>query len=211
MKAVAITANPDPESLTLAVGNAFLNGAAEGGALTDLIDLYAEGFDPTYTMEDRLHYSEQGPLPQDVAALQDRIADADVLTFVFPMYWFGMPAMMKGFFDRVLCRRFAYHADGTEGALAGKKVRLLILCGGREDDFRRNGVNDAVETQICQRTLTDYCAITDIEKMYIDGLGNGEDADEESAQDIRQRLVHVSLMGRQLALEGGSGEDGARG
>ncbi|AKV55128.1 NAD(P)H dehydrogenase (quinone) [Bifidobacterium actinocoloniiforme DSM 22766] len=209
MKAVAITANPEPRSLTEAMGNAFLDGAAEAGADTDLIDLYAEGFNPVYSMEDRLHYLDQGPLPADVAAMQNRIADADVLAFVFPIYWFSLPALMKGFFDRVLCRRFAYHADGTPGALAGKKVRLIMLCGGEEARFRSDGVDAAIDTQLVQRTLNGYCGVDDIEKVYIDRLTSGDD-DPQVREEIKHRLIRVTLMGRKLAVEGGASKVGER-
>ncbi|RBQ00009.1 NAD(P)H-dependent oxidoreductase [Bifidobacterium xylocopae] len=209
MKVVAITANPDPKSLTDAVGNAFLNGAAEGGASTDLIDLNTEGFNPVYTMEDRLHFLDQGPLPEDVAAMQGRIADADVLAFVFPVYWFSMPALMKGFIDRVLCRRFAYNVDGTPGVLAGRKVRLIMLCGAEEERLRADGVDEAIDIQLVRRTLGDYCGVGDVEKIYVDQLVAGDD-DPQVREAIERRLVEITLMGRRLAVEGEAGRSGGQ-
>ncbi|BDR54443.1 hypothetical protein KIMH_05540 [Bombiscardovia apis] len=200
MKAVAITANPEVESLTQAVGSAFLDGAAESGALTDMIDLHAEAFNPVYSMEDRLHYLGQGPVPDDVAALQSRIEDADVIAFVFPMYWFSMPAIMKGFFDRVLCRGFSYNIDGTPGALAGKTIKLIILCGASEGSHRIDGVDKAIDVQICQRTLRDYCGVQDIEKVYLDGLNMG-DQDEQVREEMRKRLIRISVLGSQTAVQ----------
>ena len=130
---LVITSNPEPSSMTNATGEAFAEGAGAQGARTELIDLYGIGFDPVYTAADRAHYLGRGPMPEDVAALQARLAEADVIAIVFPVYWYTMPAMVKGLFDRVICRDFAYHADGRPGALAGKTVRVILLTGGSRE------------------------------------------------------------------------------
>ena len=213
MKIVAVTANPDPLSMTNAAGNALLDGAAEGGAQTELIDLCAEGFNPVYGMEDREHYLGRGPMPDDVLAMQSRIRDADALALVFPIYWYTMPAIMKGFFDRVLCRGFSYDADGTPGALAGKTIRIVMLSGGGEDWYRSSGIGQALDNQIRQQTFIKYCRAGDVSFTYIDNLRSGDD-EPEARQAADRHLVSLALMGRELALgdrtSAESGDAGAR-
>ncbi|WP_029678480.1 NAD(P)H-dependent oxidoreductase [Bifidobacterium sp. 7101] len=198
MKIVAVTANPEPKSLTDAAGNALLDGAAEGGARTELIDLCAEGFNPVFGMEDRTHYLGQGPMPEDVQAMQERIKDADVLALVFPVYWYSMPAIMKGFIDRVICRGFAYNADGTPGALAGRRVELVMLTGGDKEWYQSSGIGEALDNQLRRQTFLKYCQVAQVETIYVDNLDSGND--EQQAREAADRhLVALALKGRQLA------------
>lgn len=200
MNALVITSNPEVDSLTNAVAEAFMAGAAAGGAEAELLDLYAAGFNPVYTREDRAHYLGQAPVPRDVSALQSRLASADVITLVFPIYWYTMPAMVKGFFDRVICRGFAYRKDGLPGALAGKKVRIFALTGGAEDWYKASGMDKALQLQICDRTFRHYCGIEDVAMYYVDGLAMGDDSAE--ARDAASvKLMSVARMGEAMAAE----------
>ena len=70
---------------------------------------------------------------------------------VFPIYWYTMPAMVKGLFDRVICRGFAYHPDGTPGALADKTVRVIMLTGGSRQWYESDGIGESLDNQICGR------------------------------------------------------------
>ncbi len=93
--------------MTDAVGAAFAAGAVERGASADVLDLYDEGFNPVYSAADRRHYLGHAPMPEDVVPIQRRLAQADVIALVFPIYRYTMPAMVKELFDRVICRGFA--------------------------------------------------------------------------------------------------------
>lgn len=204
MKVVAVTSNPEPASLTNAAGNAILDGAAESGAMTELIDLAAEGFNPVYSREDRLHYLGRGPVPDDVTAMQARIRDADVLALVFPVYWYTMPALMKGFLDRVICRGFAYDTSGVPGVLAGKVVRVVMLTGAGEDWYQSSGIGRALEDQICKQTFLKYCGVKEAGIVYVDNITSGDDSPEARAAADRH-LVRLALMGRELAWSGQGG------
>ena len=78
-----------------------MNALAEGGNETRLIDLYAEGFDPVMGCDERRVYNDmqkdQHPLP----AHAEQLAWAEGLVFVYPTWWYGLPAMLKGWLDRV--------------------------------------------------------------------------------------------------------------
>lgn len=198
MKVLAITSNPESHSLTDAVGKAFVEGAAAGGAQVELLDLYAEAFNPVYTLADREHYLDRGAVPDDVAALQRRLASADVIALVFPVYWCTMPAMVKGLFDRVICRGFAYGREGLPGALAGKTVRILALTGGSEDWYRSSGMDKALEFQICDRTFRHYCSVEDVSLHYIGDLSMGDDS-QEARDAAAGQLGKIALMGESLA------------
>lgn len=152
MNILAITDNPKEDSLTSAIGKAFLRGASSVGAETDLIDLHRIGFNPTYTLADRMQYLGQGPMPPDVVPLQHEISRADVLAIVFPVYWFSMPATTKGLFDRVLCRGYAFASRSRKHALEGKIVRVFATSGGADDQ-----ITDGLRHWVCDAMLRDYC------------------------------------------------------
>ena len=75
------------------------------GKECETIDLYAEGFSPLYTAEE---YAGGKPVDGKVAEYQQKIAKAERLVFIHPVWWYGMPAILKGFFDRVFTPGFAY-------------------------------------------------------------------------------------------------------
>lgn len=90
------------------------------GMEVDVIDLYADGFDPRLTRAERDGYFER---PYDSSAVADyvaRVKRADKLVLVFPQWWFGVPAILKGFFDRVLAPGVAF-----DQAPGGPLVPLL--------------------------------------------------------------------------------------
>lgn len=194
---LVITSNPDPASLTDTAGDAFATGARASGADVDVLDLYDSGFNPVYTLADRRHYLGHGPVPRDVAAIQSRLEKADVIALVFPVYWYTMPAMVKGLFDRVVCRGFAYNPSGEPGALAGKTVRIIMLTGGSQGWYESDGMGEALDNQIRRQTLAKYCGVEDSRIVYIDNLISGDD-DPERRQAVAEQLERLRVMGESL-------------
>lgn len=84
-------------------------------------DLYRMGFNPVLNAEELLPLGSSRSANLDVTTAQDAIRGADVLTLIYPLWWMSMPAMMKGFIDRVFARGFAYESGGGQvhGLLAG--------------------------------------------------------------------------------------------
>ena len=195
---LVITSNPDPGSLTDTAGDVFAQGARSAGADVDVLDLYDAGFNPVYTLADRRHYLGRGPVPRDVASIQDRLEKADVIAIIFPVYWYTMPAMVKGLFDRVICRGFAYNLSGEPGALAGKAMRIVMLTGGSQGWYESDGIGEALDNQIVHQTLKKYCGVTDARIVYIDNLVSGDD-DPERREGVSEQLERLRVMGESLA------------
>lgn len=94
-------------------------------------------------------------LTADVKAEQEELLWADVLILQFPLWWFGTPAILKGWVDRVYAYGFAYgvgeHSDKRwgdrygEGTLAGKRAMLVVLAGGWEAHYGPRGVNGPID------------------------------------------------------------------
>ncbi len=102
MRVLVIYAHPDPDSLNGAIHREILTALSAAGHEVDDIDLYAEGFDPVLSAEERRDYFEPDLNRARVADYAARIEAAEGLVFCFPTWCLGPPAILKGFFDRVM-------------------------------------------------------------------------------------------------------------
>ena len=89
MHVLTILDDPNPTSFSAAVARHFIAGAEAAGHSTELADLHAEGFDPRWPMAD-IEGDDRAAMPADVLNEQTRIARADAICLVFPLYWWGM-------------------------------------------------------------------------------------------------------------------------
>ena len=131
MRALVVLAHPLSDSLCAHLAHQAMDALRARGATVDILDLYAEGFQPALTeTERRLHYTTPEPGP-DIIALQQRLAAADTLVLVFPTWWFSMPAILKGWFDRVWAPKFAFeHGTPIKPLLTGLKACLVVTTLG---------------------------------------------------------------------------------
>jgi NAD(P)H dehydrogenase (quinone) len=108
MRILYIYCHPLPESFHAAIRKIVLAALNDAGHQVDLLDLYAEGFDPVLSEEGRRHYHD---VSRNRAGLEDyiaRLTSAEVLILQFPTWCFGLPAMLKGFFDRMIVPGVAF-------------------------------------------------------------------------------------------------------
>ncbi|QLF69127.1 NAD(P)H-dependent oxidoreductase [Peteryoungia desertarenae] len=115
---LVVLAHPLPESFAASAALTVAEALQAKGHAVDLIDLYAEDFDPRLSPRERAAYMQPGYQPDaDVAQLVERLKAADGLILVFPQWWFNLPAMMKGFIDRVFVPGVAFDHDANGGRL----------------------------------------------------------------------------------------------
>ena len=108
MRVLYVYCHPLPESFHAGIREAALAGLAAAGHEVDLLDLYKEGFDPVLSEDGRRHYHD---VPQNRVGLEPLIARlnaAEAIVMQFPTWCFGMPAMLKGFCDRLLMPGVAF-------------------------------------------------------------------------------------------------------
>jgi NAD(P)H dehydrogenase (quinone) len=146
---LALFAHPWRGSFTGAVLDAALKGVADAGGTAEVADLYAEGFDPLLREADYAQFAH-GAMPADVRREQDRVERADALLLVYPVWWWSLPAVLKGWFDRVWSQDWAYHFTPARarGLLPGRPVLQLCVAGSRQATYRKYGYDDAMRTQI---------------------------------------------------------------
>jgi NAD(P)H dehydrogenase (quinone) len=147
MHVLTVLDHPNPKSFSAAVAQHFMDGAQSSGHTTELVDLHAEDFDPRWTMADIDADNTEIPT-DDVKREQDRIARADAICLVFPLYWWGMPAMTKGWVDRVWSWGWAYdQLDDPEKSMQRPRSGVLLIpAGARSDEMETAGYRDALES-----------------------------------------------------------------
>lgn len=112
MRVLVIHAHPNPDSYSAALVRAALAGLRAGGHETRTIDLYGEDFQPVMSEADRVAYdTDAGFVDPVVGAHAEHVAWAQAMVFVYPTWWSGMPAMMKGWLERVLVPGVAFELD----------------------------------------------------------------------------------------------------
>lgn len=115
---------PHARSFSAALLAAATRGLERAGHTVDLIDLAADRFDPVMRRADLIAWRTRTTTDPVIADYQRRLAAADHVVFVFPTWWVSMPAMTKGFLDRVLSKGFAFEEPKPGGALVRTLTRL---------------------------------------------------------------------------------------
>jgi NAD(P)H dehydrogenase (quinone) len=110
-------------------------------------DLHRMGFDPIFVAPELVPVAAARPVGVDIAQAQDDIRLADALTIIYPLWWLSMPAMMKGYVDRIFARGFAdqSHNGVVRGLLDGKKAVLITISEAPLPLLVRSGNWDAVQ------------------------------------------------------------------
>jgi putative NADPH-quinone reductase len=118
--------HPDPESFCAALSRAYMEGAASKAANVRTIDLSRIAFEPNL----KYGYRQRMELEEDLQKAQESIRWADHLVIVYPTWWGTMPAILKGFFDRVFLPGFAYRYRENSALwdklLTGKTAHLMV-------------------------------------------------------------------------------------
>lgn len=109
MRALVVVAHPDESSFTHAIATTTINALKANGHEVTLCDLYAEGFSAAMTAVERVAYESDTPVvsPQ-VADYVAAVTATELLIFVYPTWWSSLPAIMKGWLDRVLVPGVAF-------------------------------------------------------------------------------------------------------
>lgn len=150
--------NPDPHSLTHHVADELALALSDGGTV-EIADLAHEGFDPRWTMADRLNYRGVADLPEDIATEHRRLDRASDLVLVFPVYWWSMPSLLKGWIDRVFINGWAFdhtQAEGLTPKLQALTTHVLPVAASDAGLYLRHGYEQALRTQI-EHGIVDFC------------------------------------------------------
>ncbi|WP_024953556.1 NAD(P)H-dependent oxidoreductase [Sulfurospirillum arcachonense] len=145
MKHLIVYAHPKEDSFNHAILERTIKILEDKGDSVVVRDLYALGFNPVLSANDMKEIGA-GEVPQDIATEQGYITDADAITVLYPIWWTSMPAILKGYFDRIFSYGFAfkYTQDGNiEGLLSDKKALLFSTQGAPNTYYDATGMTEA--------------------------------------------------------------------
>lgn len=170
MKVLLVYAHPEPKSLNGSLKDFAVKRLEANGHQVQVSDLYAMDWkasldaddSPGRPAESRFNPSldsklafEEGRQSQDIVLEQEKLLWADAVILQFPLWWFSMPAILKGWVERVYAYGFAYgvgeHSDARwgnrygEGTLAGKRAMLIVTAGGWESHYSPRGINGPID------------------------------------------------------------------
>jgi putative NADPH-quinone reductase len=127
MQVLVIYCHPVAESFAAAAHEAVLNGLREAGHEVTDVDLYAEKFEPAMSRQERLDYQNTDRNERLVKRYDDQLLAAEALVLVYPAWWYGMPAMLKGYFDRVWLPGVAFDVTPEDKVKTERLQRLLRI------------------------------------------------------------------------------------
>jgi len=171
VKILVVFSHPRRQSFCGAVLDSFVAGLEEAGHGREIADLHREGFDPRMPEADEPDWNDPGKRYSDaVLAEQARIARNEAMVLVFPVWWWSLPAMLKGWIDRVWNNGWAYGAR----KLPHRRALLIGTASGSAAGYKRDRYDEAMQAQLIVGTMN-YCGIADARlKLYFDITDSAE-------------------------------------
>lgn len=216
MNVLIVLAHPDRRSFNGALAEVAVETLEAAGHTVTVSDLYAMGFKAVADAADftdradgdrfaldreQAHAQSTGAVAPDIAAEQEKVRAADLVILQFPLWWFGMPAILKGWVDRVFARGFAYatgHKYDT-GLLAGKRALVSITTGTSADTYAPDGIDGSILDILwpLHNGVLRYCGFDVLEPAIAFMPGKVTDAEREERLDLwRARLTAIDASPR---------------
>ncbi len=163
MNILIVSAHPEPASLTNALRDVAVDQLRADGHEVRISDLYAMNWkaghdradfpeldpaEPLHLPIESMRASVTRAFSKDVIEEQDKVLWADALILAFPLWWFSVPAILKGWIDRVWTAGVGYQTGGERygaGRMAGKRAMIMVMVGGGKSYFSARGVNGPME------------------------------------------------------------------
>ncbi|XP_040840025.1 ribosyldihydronicotinamide dehydrogenase [quinone] [Ochotona curzoniae] len=158
-KVLIVYAHQEPKSFNGSLKRVAVEELSKQGCTVTVSDLYAMDFEPRATRKDItgavsnpevFSYAvevyeayKQRSLSSDIIEEQKKVQEADLVIFQFPLYWFSVPAILKGWMDRVLCQGFAFDFPEIydSGLLKGKLALLSLTTGSTAEMYSKAGIS----------------------------------------------------------------------
>ncbi|XP_051830665.1 NAD(P)H dehydrogenase [quinone] 1 [Antechinus flavipes] len=191
-RALIVLAHSEKTSFNYAMKEAAEEALKKQGWHVTVSDLYALNFNPLISRKDitgdlkdpdnfkypveSVQAYKEGRLSSDIVAEQKKVKDADLVIFQFPMQWFGLPAILKGWFERVFIGEFAYSYATMydKGPFKNKKAVLSLTTGGAGSMYSLLGVHGDMNVLLwpIQSGILYFCGFQVLEPQLVYSIGH---------------------------------------
>ncbi|MCL1942743.1 MAG: NAD(P)H-dependent oxidoreductase [Candidatus Azobacteroides sp.] len=196
MKHLIVYANPEAKSFCKSIADTLVETLAAAGKEYVFRDLYEEKFDPILDVADFVAIAKNDYLI-DIKIEQEIIQDSSVLTFIYPIWWMGAPAILKGYFDRVFAEKFAYSSgvNGLERGFIGKKAVVINTMGGKKEIYEQNGMLEAMR-KLTDVGILEYTGLEVVEHKFFGGITTSTEEDRlKMLQEVRELGAKMITIG----------------
>ncbi len=187
MRVMTIIDHPRPDSFNHAILAAAVGGLRSAGHEVDVLDLHKERFDPVMRLEELALYTAGRWLDPKVGEYQSRLDKTDYLFLVFPVWWESMPALLKGFFDKVFLPGWAFEEKDFSPLLGHIRGATVITTMGAP-----KAIHTSVVPALCRGTL-EACGLGPT--RWINFLEVGNATPEQRALWLNQVAETVRELG----------------
>jgi len=190
MKHLIIYAHPNPKSLNAQFKQTLVAYLQQGENEVIVRDLYELRFNPVLSLED-MSGQYKGEVTDDVETEQRYISWAQCITFIYPIWWTGLPAVMKGYIDRVFSYGFAYrYDDGVQkGLLAGKQAFIINTHGKSHQEYKATGMDKALSLTADTGIYT-YCGFEIKQHLFFDKVDR---ADADTIEQWKLKIQQIFM------------------
>ncbi|MBN2166854.1 MAG: NAD(P)H-dependent oxidoreductase [Marinilabiliaceae bacterium] len=186
MQHLIIYAHPSKKSFSCMLKDRLVKESLINGYKPIVRDLYQMSFNPVLSSDD-LDKIKYGNVSDDIIIEQEYIVNSDLITLIFPLWWAGYPAILKGYIDRVMSYGFAYKAGekGIEGLLINKKVVLLTSMGNSIEEYEGKNLIGAFK-QTLGHEIFYFCGMDVIHHEFFQQI-------PDASEEIKEKYSNKAL------------------
>ena len=175
-----------PTSFNFSLKEKLVSALKERGHHILVRDLYEISFNPLLSSSDLAGF-HNNEIPDDIKMEQEFIKNADTIIFIYPIWWAGSPAIIKGYIDRVFSYGFAYIYKGSKvvGLLTDKRAIIINSNGSPYEFYEKEGYYNAIK-KVTDEGIFAFCGFRNIKHLFFGGIMNK--TPEEKDQNIKTAI-----------------------
>lgn len=189
-KVLIINGHPNPDSFNFALSKAYLEGALSAGAQVDTLNIAELDFNPNL----QHGFQKRMELEPDLLDAWDKILDAEHLVWIHPVWWGGLPAITKGFIDRLFLpgMAFKYRENSVwwDKLLAGKTAHIITTLDQPFWYYQWVFGNPSIDQ--LKRSTLEFCGIKPVKVTYVGPIRHSEEVFRKNW------ILKVQRMGEKL-------------
>ena len=195
MRVLVIYAHPLEDSYAAALRDAVVETLNAGGHKVDLCDLYKQAFDPVLSAHERRVYRDAPANLENVSEHAKRLQQAEGVVLVFPSWWYGMPAILKGYFDRVWLPgvAFEFGPQAIRPLLTRLRLFAVVTTTGAPMWFTRLYMGNP-SRKVLMRGLARLLVMSRAERFWMAMYGIDKASDAKRAAFIERVRVRVARI-----------------